>query len=427
VSASLSHTADSGQGRSLGREGLVSGPSGWTDQPLHEIRPLVASIMLLIAVPLPGHHIYLVGVLLSLLRLSEIREAQRQSRFLRAWFAVSLLAIISSYVLSRISVQLDPGRGLSEKEFAASALMIFSLGWIPSVFFWAASRYGALQTARIFAISVALGALEVPPAYSSAQPWKFAYAWPVTLLVLSVLCRSKTTAFGVLVVLAVVSAEADYRSFIGFLAFTLLFLSVPHVLLATAVRRLIASILVTAALVALILTLGAGGSLGNQIAARQDSSASSSGSAFRSGRPEVGAALALARRDPWGYGGGVEPSIVDVDTAVTGLVSYAPGTSPTYAYLYLFAGRIELHSITSDLWAESGLVGLGMALAGLAFVLVEGVGRRHHDFRVSAVALFLASSSAWSLLFAPIGSAYIQLAGTVGFLAVAAKRNISEQ
>src|SRR5690606_41210117 len=105
-----------------------------------------------------------------------------------------------------------------------------------------------------------------------------------------------------------------------------------------------------------------------------------------------------------GFGFGVLLDLAGVNAAKAGMA--ATGYDPENGYVerFMFGSGIELHSVTGDLWALTGLPGLALAIM-IAVIVFTGVVRRVAAGTASALFLFLVCWTGWNLLFSPLLSA----------------------
>lgn len=270
----------------------------------------------------------------------------------------------------------------------------------------------------------------------SANPWKFTWAVPTAIVLLSLAQRRAPGRDGggpgaphkarevlVLAVLALASAYFDSRSYLATFVLAALLVVVP--VRRGALSRRASWIWVTATFAAvaaavyyLATTLLVDGYLGQEAQLRSIQQISDSGSLLLGGRPELAATIALMRDHPTGFGAGYVPTPDIVQTAKTGLAAINYNPDNGYVDNYMFGGHVELHSTFGDLWANYGLAGVGLAVLVGAVILrglSEGIARR----TISATLVFLCCWSLWNLLFSPFYSAAPTLTLGIGLLLAA--------
>jgi hypothetical protein len=144
------------------------------------------------------------------------------------------------------------------------------------------------------------------------------------------------------------------------------------------------------------------GLLGSEIALRTNYQNSASVIPLGGARAETGAMRVLALAHPFGYGTGI---IVDgqlKDRAIKAAGDLGGDTGSTYYYTEVFGERVDLHSVSANLWFHFGLPGLMIALCG-------GVGMALALFRIAVdewggfagpIAYFILTG-AWNLAWSP--------------------------
>lgn len=258
-----------------------------------------------------------------------------------------------------------------------------------------------------------------------ADAYKFQFALPVTIIVLSVLSdragrtalRATLLAFGVL---AVLDVAGNARSAFGRCA-------IAAALVLWQMRRQSAGRRAGAGSnLLLLVAVGVGvyfaatellvsGALGAGVQARTTQQIAQSGSLLLGGRPEWLATLSLMKAHPLGFGMGAVPNATDVATAKAGIAASHIPTINGYIEHYLFNGRFELHSIVADLWANLGPAGLllGLALVAVAVgELVVLLSRR----AAPALTCFAVVTAVWYLAFGPVYSNMVDVAFAVGLV-----------
>jgi hypothetical protein len=209
----------------------------------------------------------------------------------------------------------------------------------------------------------------------------------------------------VLLVLALISARLDSRSYFGeFIIAALLVIwqmlplgrrhgSAPRVLLGFGI--------VVAAIYNIGTSLVLGGALGEETQARSVEQVQRAGSILVGGRPEMGATAALFLSRPVGFGAGTLANNADLITAQNGMrqVNYDPENG--YVENFLFGKQIELHSMVGDLWTYSGFAGIAFAIVCMVLLLVV-IGRGMASRAMTAVLLFTVVQSFWNMFFNPL-------------------------
>jgi hypothetical protein len=249
------------------------------------------------------------------------------------------------------------------------------------------------------------------PDVAEGNPWKYAYAIPIAVIVLSALHgrRRIVLQLVVLLILAALSITFDSRSYFG--TFMLAALLVGWQLRPQAGRRktrwgLTALFL---GLVAVVLyetatSLLLGGSLGEEAQVRSAAQVEAAGSLILGGRPELGATMALMQDRPFGFGPGVLVTSNELMVAKTGMVALGYDPNNGYVERYMFGSSITLHSMAGDLWAAYGVVGL-VLVAFLLVIFIRSLARTVVSGEGGAVLLVLAAWSAWNVFFSPFYTA----------------------
>lgn len=245
----------------------------------------------------------------------------------------------------------------------------------------------------------------------STGSWKFGYATPVTIIVLSLALATRRKSLQLLALggLAAVAAGTDARSLFAIYIVSGALLLWEGRYAFRDVRASVAKAGLLIVLLAPIFALGQAlilrGYLGAETQQRTVEQLNQSGSLLLGGRPELAAFKSLVTEHPFGYGLGVQPNVHDISIADSAM--QAVGTDARVGGLdtYMFySGQFELHSVTADLWAPYGIIGL--LLAGSILVLALRVLTfAISGNRVSVVVLFLACVTVWDLFGTPLWTA----------------------
>lgn len=293
---------------------------------------------------------------------------------------------------------------------------------------WARRVLPTYQVGLWFGVGLALAEVTSDGRLSS-NPWKFAYAIPGAILLLSFVNRPGRRALEVLalLVLAGVSALQDSRSY--FATFLLAAVIVAWQLRPAFSNRrtsTFGAVAFMCVLGAAIYNLGTAlivdGYLGHDVQARSIAQIDTSGSLLLGGRPELAASVALMKDQPWGFGSGTVPNLADILVAKSGMaaVNYNPNNG--YVENFMFGGDFKLHSVVAELWAHFGIPGLALGLA-IGVVVVRNLGTLVSNRRASAVVTFLACFTLWNLLFSPVYGSVptVMLALGLGFVVLGAQ------
>lgn len=274
------------------------------------------------------------------------------------------------------------------------------------VILWAREFVADSTIGTSFGGGLLLHAFLYPGTWGS-NAWKYAFAIPVAVVAISLAIRRRHTlpAFLTVGALSLISIALDSRAYSAALFLVLVLLFWRSVRPSgTTQPRIWVALLVTSLTVAvyfLATSLLVNGYLGADAQQRSIAQIDTSGSLILGGRPELAATIALIKYHPAGYGPGVVPSPGDVLAAKSGLVSinYAPNNG--YVDRYMFGGRIELHSVFGDVWANWGLVGLALVVL-VVFVVLRSVIESLADRSGNALTLYACCWTIWNIAFSPL-------------------------
>ncbi len=325
-----------------------------------------------------------------------------------AWtlMGVGLAAVASGLWLTAYSSSTHD-ISMSELAGITSALVgiLCSTGFV----LWARTMLPDTAIAIWFAVGI-FGSVSPASEGFQENAWRFGYSFAVTLFVLAIARRrGRWVELIAALALTAVNALSDARSSFGILLLTVVLVAWQlRPARPTRTKSGARVILALAALAVAVYNLGqeaiVAGYFGEATRERTLDQLHQSGSLILGGRPELTATLALMQRQPWGYGTGTLLNTDDVLAAKTGMatINYDPNNG--YVERFMFGDRVELHSITGDLWVHFGIPGLVLALVILILVL-RGVGVLVSANTASAVLLFLAVNTFWLLFFGPLYSA----------------------
>jgi hypothetical protein len=287
-------------------------------------------------------------------------------------------------------------------------LGLLTLVAIAGVLLWVRGEIGLPLMITAHGVGMVINALI--GGLHEANPWKFSLAAPVAVLLLGLaaLSRKPFAEVAALVLLGGVSFFADSRSLTAMLMLTVVLVIWQRRNLAEHRPRPWSTALllgmVAAAVFQLMQSLILEGALGTAAQQRSQAQIDTTGSVLTGGRPELGAAVALILRQPWGYGSGVAPTANDVWIAKTGMsaLNYDPDNG--YVERYLFGNGFEVHSVLGDLWIRFGILGALFAIALVAYCLYA-TSARISTGSASAVLVLLTLQATWDLAFGPFLSA----------------------
>jgi hypothetical protein len=329
----------------------------------------------------------------------------RRYRLGVTYLLLGLITLVWGLLLRDFSASDHLVNGALSREVTIQLLgLVLGVG----VILWARRLLSPAQIGMLFGIGMLAEAALDRGAWQD-NPWKFALAVPVCLIVLgaTALLRSLLIQLAALAVLAVVSVVLDSRAYSATLALTavLLVWRAARNRSATGMTRVrVAALIagVAAATYFLVTSLLVNGYLGADAQTRTVEQIQTSGSLILGGRPELAATIALMENHIAGYGVGVIPTPNDILVAKSGLagINYAPNNG--YVERYMFGGQYELHSVFGDMWARWGLVGLAF-LALIAYVVLRSLVDSVSGGPGGIVAIFAGVWTVWSLAFSPFG------------------------
>ena len=300
---------------------------------------------------------------------------------------------------------------------------VLLLGALASVglVLWCRSVLTTWRALLWYGVGLSVGLLRGSTLFE-ANPWKFGYAVPATVIVLALALRlGRRWEIAVLATLALVSALNDSRSAFGLLLLAAALCVAQIDLRGTGRRRSPAVLLVIAAgLAGGVYQLGQAlildGYLGIATQQRSLEQLRTSGSLIIGGRPELAASWALFRHHPWGFGAGVLPTADDVAVAKQGMADTGYDPDNGYVERFMFGDGFELHSVAGSLWSQAGIAGL-LFTAVVLVVVVWGVASRLADRNASGMLLFAAANTLWNLFFSPVLTSLPTLVLTLALLA----------
>lgn len=323
----------------------------------------------------------------------------------RAILIFVVLAAASGVGLAYLSTWEDKSRTINRDFFLFDLGSLVGLVLISLAGLWSVEQLGLRRFATLWAIGYLPVAITSTPLWS-VNPWKFALAFPVTILALAVFAHSGRSVYVALAALAAISVVAGYRSWaLGLLLAGLLCLVLPR---SRAIRKLsvFSKFIVFGTLAAfsgwLVFELVLGGLFGESVRDRTILQLQwGEGNIVLGGRSEWGAALAGLEYNPLGFGAGVAPSAADWGPIIDGQRVPEGLKDVTTVAQYMSAGRIEFHSTLWNFWSHYGLAGL-LLIAIIAVTLVLAAIQAGSTRKPSSlIAVVLSVQVLWNLLFSP--------------------------
>lgn len=361
------------------------------------------------------------GNVLAVLALPVTWTAVRRSRLFTVLATLSLVALLSGFVLLMVNLQWAV---FVRSELVTTFFLVTLLPSVAAAIAWGAERL--TLPGAVAAYSVGLTYIGVRNIPTTPNPWKYVLGYPATVLVLALVDRSPRwvqllTVLG----LGVLWAVNDSRSILGYLVMIAGLMVWQALAEKFAIKartpRFLAAFQVgvlgtlMAAVMVSVVFAASSGLLGDSAQARTQAQASSSTNVVLSARPEAAATYGLMKHRPTGFGLGVKPGYDDERAAMYEMngIEYDPENG--YVYNYIFGHGVELHSSTSDLWAACGIPGVLLAL--FSFVLVGwSMIRNLGSFHLSPWLFFVGIGALWDTFFSPLITSAPGIAVAIGAL-----------
>ncbi len=347
----------------------------------------------------------------------------RRYRWAVAFVASALCACVSGWVLSALA---RPHYLVSSGNRLFWLTLILGLVFAVGAVAWARTVLPRSMIGLLYGLGM-LGSALVSPDLHGDNPWKFALAVPVAVILLSLagLSRARWLELAVLAVLGLASIIFDSRSYMAtFLLAAVLvlwqFRPQNWSRRASAARTAFLMAASGAGVYILGSNLLVGGALGEQAQQRSIDQIRTAGNLILGGRPELAATLRLFAAHPFGFGFGVILGITEVGMAKQAMVDIHYNAADGYVETFMLGNGIELHSVIGDLWASCGLAGI---LLVVMIAALTGYGLAHFVAlaRCSALVLFGACWTLWNLLFSPLYSSIPSMSLLLGLVLVVKK------
>jgi hypothetical protein len=356
------------------------------------------------------------GHIASLLLLPLWVPAFRRSRAALALGVLGLLAVVASVWLTEFSAV---DHEITQNNLISNTLLVVGPIATIGVILWAREYLSVRAIGVTYGLGMLASALTREESFA-VNPWKFAIAVPLAVILLSLVEGGNRRALQVLILLALAAASAAFDSRSYFAEFLLAAVLVAWQWIprsrtrrASAMRVLAIFAVIGLVVYNLGISLLVGGVLGQGAQARSVEQIDRAGNILLGARPEAGASVALFFYRPLGFGAGALANDNDIDAAKAGMraLNYDPDNG--YVENFLFGQKFELHSMLGDLWAYSGVVGIAVGLISLVLlimIITKGVAHR----AVGGLVLFVAVQSVWSMFFNPLYSSGPVLALALG-------------
>ncbi len=384
-----------------------------------------------VAVPVPGHTVFSIGATIALPLLPALLPATWHTSVLRRVLIAGAVALMTSPFLIYLTLEQRNGRSFDSRESLARILFLANVLVASIALVWCAERLNCYRAIAIYcAASITASVTGLLVTTANDNPWKYVYAWPVTVLVL-VLLRN----WPVMVVCIAIPTFLTlcliygYRSHAGFLLIaTVVAIASSRRSIARMTRRRTATTLMLVAIVTICVYQGVSWAAGNGYLGQtlqQHAYAATSGrsSGIVASRPEFAAATKLITENPLGLGPGIIPSEGDRALGRSAILAINPYTSQQYLDDYLFAGALEVHSLLGDLWLLFGIAGAALCLfAGYTVLRALAVVTYIENMSLRILVIFIATQSLWDIFFSPFYSAAPRLIIGATMLSLVARK-----
>ncbi|RYH69830.1 MAG: hypothetical protein EON54_02160 [Alcaligenaceae bacterium] len=297
---------------------------------------------------------------------------------------------------------------------------IISIPMIAGALLFCVQHIALRHVVALACIGICLDTLLVRSGFGFEEYWKYGLGVGISGLVLS-LCSKRTRPVQIITAccLGVVSAFLDTRNLFGILVISATLFLIARFLRSGQLTKLrilgVMALSVVAAWVLTQLLANAlvSGIFGSAIAERQAIQQGQSG--VLGGRVEGGAFFSLFIENPFGFGFAQIPTRENVLVGKAGMRALGSGAGGSYVDRTMFGGRVELHSIASDLWVAMGLVGLALAIymlmvIGRALLLTIIVGKS----ALPLASIYLLTQGIWDVLFSPLYANYTYFGVSLG-------------
>jgi hypothetical protein len=366
------------------------------------VLPVAVTSVLLIGLNRPLAFGASTALVPTLLLLPVCVSAVAGFRYARALLLVGFLAVAGGAAMALASPY---GHAVNQRAAVSQALMILTAVVGVAVLLWVGRVLGMEKVALLYGLGAVAGAA-LDPARWDSNPWKFAFAFPVTVIVLALLTRWRRIIPQVLTlgVLGIVSVLLDYRSFFGFCVLTGVLLLWQQIGGWRPPRHKAGSVIVVGGLGLAMYYGGTAllvdGALGPELQERSEAQIEASGSLLLGGRPEWSGTVNLMAEHPWGYGLGVRPDTADVKAIKAGFAGINVEYDNGYVERFMAGDSFKLHSIVADLWAYCGVFGI-LLCATIVLILLGAFVTRFATRTGTPLFLFMALLALWDLAFGP--------------------------
>jgi hypothetical protein len=388
-----------------------------------------ASALLLFLLPIVslspiGSRSVTVAVLAECLLFPLIVTGLRGQRVGQLMAGLMLASLLTAPLLSSLSIR-DVSRGLDSNLELRLMLLLVRCTFILLTVLWARQHLAVPTVALWFGLGAFVQGVLDSATFASANPWKYALAWPAAVMLLAITDgRRRLLTVLALLLMVSVSIQRDFRSFAAEAVLAMvLYVWRSRSDRAASRRRIVFVLIASAAIAYTVYLVGThlalNGTLGEQLQLTTRAQTANGRTLILGGRSESTVALKMFKERPQGFGPGVQPNLGDVQIGKTGLADVAVATDSFYVDRFLFGDGINLHSVTSDLWINFGVLGLAFALLMWAR-LVFGLGQMLASRVGSGLLLFTSIVALWDLAFSPMAANMPQVVFSVALLISAA-------
>ncbi|MBF4605189.1 hypothetical protein [Curtobacterium sp. VKM Ac-2884] len=367
-------------------------------------RSLQYLVLFVAVVKIPGLSLFPApGLLLGLVLAPVVARTLLNERIVAVLFAAATVATASGLITGAYTPVTSGSPG---DVFVQATLIawIYSIPITLALVIWASTG-----VSKRTAMTLVLAGGLVSALVNEPLAWKGSIGIFATMLALAFAWGySLFLARAILVVSAALSAVGDARfmTLIALLAMAATFIG-PKTRARFAQHPVRWSVaIIAAALIAARLAIVAmqSGLLGAAIALRTQHQFIAGRSWVEAARTEWAATLHLFSVQPWGFGIGEVTNGGLAREAIARVQAVGGDYTSDYFLVDVFGSRVDLHSMTADLWYHFGIGGIVVvAIIGayLLFALPSAIGLTRTG---GVLATFGCLAGAWDLLFSPMGN-----------------------
>ncbi len=344
--------------------------------------PLVAKVVLLsFGLHLPGLGLVTVGGLLGVVSLPFLwKPAQRilDTKSVRRLVFAAMAAVLSGWLLRLVVL---PTTGTSSPVSEALQISLWVVAF-PAMFVLGGLALTSVgpRSGLLWLVTGMLAGNSLYYGFASGNPWKYTLSFPVGLLVFAIVGslkpRSRLLPLAAGVILAAISFSFDSRS-AGTAALLAGVASVVQPKRQGGGKAAVVSVALVSALTAFLVSQAmVAGYFGTSIQRTiAEQTANGQRNLILGGRTETNASALLAQEHPLGYGMAVVPAPALQQAAMNNALAQGGNNTTGYFQTSIFAERVDLHSMATDLWFHAGLGGVVLALV-VVLTLLSGLLRQ---------------------------------------------------